>query len=223
MESTAHNNFILNDFITSKSHIDGLIVNSKNDLDYIKIIIDLRNLIRKDYTDLNSFLDSDISDNTFCLINMDKQQCISEEESLKMFQKVRSKLKIVFYNESSKSLSDEGLFTFLNWMRIIRIENIDYFGLPANSNVLLKAKGIVKYGLNKSIFREAEKNETIEVYAYFNFPLTTNSFEKSFLQAINSNKNINTRYKEVNNIKIVQVDKIGVNGYSLGKIDMNFF
>lgn len=223
MKLTPENNLSINDFITNKSNIDGLIVSSKNDLDYIKILIDLRNLARKDYENLNSFLSNATEDGIFCFVNMDSQLTISEDDSLKLFQKTRTKLKVIFYNELGESLHFEDLFKFINWMRLIKIGHVEYFNLPENTSVLLQARGNAKKRSKQSIFFNSDAAETIDVFSCFYFPLTTTSFEASFLEAINSEKNINTHYTEVTDLKITRVDRISDKGYSLGEIDLNSF
>ena len=85
MELANQNNLSIRDFISSKTNIDGLIVCSKNDLDYLKIVIDLSNQMRKNYKDLNSFLNSNSIDDKFCFINMDSKLNINKDESVKLF------------------------------------------------------------------------------------------------------------------------------------------
>ena len=154
---------------------------------------------------------------------MDSQLTINQDESVKLFQKIRTKLKVIFYNEFSESLNSENLFTLINWMRLIKIERLNYFNLPENSRVLLKANGLAKYRFKQSVFVNSYTAELVDVNAYFYFPLTTPSFEASFLDAINSEKNINTHYTEVSDLKIMRVDRISDKGYSLGEIDVDSF
>ncbi len=223
MSDFSQNNISINDFIANNSNIDAVIVSSKNDLDYIKILIDLRNRVRKDYGSINSFLIDSVEDRAFCFINMDSQLTISEDESVRLFQKIRTKLKVIFYNEFSASLNSEILFSLINWMRLIKIEDLIYFNLPQKTKVLLQARGNAKYEIKQSVFKNSNTTEIVDVIAYFYFPLTTTSFEASFLEAINSEKNINTHYTEVTDLKITRVDRISDKGYSLGEIDLDSF
>jgi hypothetical protein len=213
------NNYTLDDFINpQKTNIEGVLVKKKNDLDYIKIKLDLTKQVRREYPTLQSFLEDTIANGNFCFINCDDCISISEEESVLFYQKSHGKLKIIFHNNTQQTLANESFFTFITWMRVIQIDNLLYFELPKNTRVLLQAKGEAKYGPKPSIFNDASEGRWEGVFAYFFFPLNERTFEEDFLTAINSEKNISMCYSEVRNLSVTRVDRVSEKGYSIGDI-----
>jgi hypothetical protein len=213
------NDYTLEDFVNPyKVNIEGIIVKEKNDRDYIRIKIDLSKQLSKDYPTISLFLSNSIPNGTFCFLNCDDSITISEEKSLLLFQKCRGKLKIIFYNKTQDTISQESFFTILNWMRIIEINSSLYFGLVKNTRVLLQVKGTAKYGLKPTVFTDASQGKWEEVFSYIYFPLNEATFEDAFIKSINSDKNILTRYTEAENISFTRVDLVNEKGYSIGEI-----
>jgi hypothetical protein len=213
------NDYTLEDFINpKKTNIEAVLVKEMNDLDYIKIKLDLTKQARRDYPTLQLFLGDTITDGSFCFINCDDCLAISEEESVLFYQKNYGKLKIIFYNNSQQTLANESFFTFITWMRVIQIDNLLYFDLPKNTRVLLQAKGEAKYGPRPSVFSDPSQGTWNELFAYFYFPLNETTFEEAFLNAINSEKNISMFYSDVKNLLITRVDRVNEKGYSVGEI-----
>lgn len=216
------NNYTLDDFINpQKTNIEGVLVKEKNDLDYIKIKLDLTKQVRREYPTLQSFLEDNITNGSFCFINCDDCLSISEEESVLFYQKSHGKLKIIFHNNTQQTLANESFFTFITWMRVIQIDNLLYFELPKNTRVLLQVKADAKYGPKNSIFSDPSEGKWNEVFAYFYFPLNERTFEEDFLTAINSEKNISMCYSEVRNLSVTRVDRVNEKGYSLGEIELD--
>ncbi len=84
--------------------------------------------------------------------------------------------------------------------------------------VLIQAAGEVNYNLKPSIFVDSNTENWSVVNSYFYLPLTYNKIENAFLAAINSEKNINTYYSAVKNIKIVKVFYVNDKGFAKGEI-----
>lgn len=209
---------IVIDFISSKSNLDGLIINSKNDLDYLKIRIDLAKKTWKDFSNIDSFMNDVLEENDFCFVNMDNQNEISEDLGSQLFLFIRKNVKVIFYNEKTETLQNSNLFKYLNWMRLIKIEQINYFNLAPNSKVLLQANGDAVYGFKNSIYRSSDNLKESNVFGYFYFPLNDNTIENAFLSAINTEKNINTDYNEVRNIKFIKAFYVSEKGFAKGEI-----
>lgn len=113
---------ILNDFISSdKFNLDGLIVTSLTDLDRLKNVIAANEIKVASFLNLNSFLKAEIKHSSYCFINMDDAISIDETISLRLFRKVRGKVKVVLYNETNCHLKDLEFYKYINWMRLITL------------------------------------------------------------------------------------------------------
>lgn len=111
---------ILNDFIIADNfNLDGLIVSSLTDINSLKNAMTANKMEVVSFLNLNSFLKSDIKHSRYCFINMDDAKSIDEATSLRLFLKVRGKIKLILYNETKCNLEDEEFFKFVNWMRLV--------------------------------------------------------------------------------------------------------
>lgn len=116
------NELIINDFICKdKFNLDGLIVNSSTNLSRLKNLITTNKSEVISFNNLNSFFETEIKPFAYCFINMDDSCLINEATSLRLFRKVRGKIKVIMYNETNCNLNDQEFFKFINWMRLITI------------------------------------------------------------------------------------------------------
>ena len=84
--------------------------------------------------------------------------------------------------------------------------------------LLIQAIGGTKYKSKQSIFFNSDVGKWMDVYSYFYYPLKFDSFEDAFLSSINSEKDINSQYCEVRNMKIVKAFYVNEKGYSKEEI-----
>jgi hypothetical protein len=99
-----------------------------------------------------------------------------------------------------------------------QIDSITNGKYKLEARVLIQAVGEVNYSLKPSIFVDFNAENWSVVNSCFYFPLRYNTIENAFLAAINSEKNINTYYSAVRNIKIVNVFYVNEKGYTKGEI-----
>lgn len=102
--------------------IDGLIVKSIKDLNNLQSEINANKFEVVSFLNLNSFLDAEIKNSSYCFINMDDAISIDETISLSLFRKIRGKVKVIMYNETNSNLKDVEFLKFINWMRLIIIK-----------------------------------------------------------------------------------------------------
>jgi hypothetical protein len=99
-----------------------------------------------------------------------------------------------------------------------QIDTITNGKYKSEGRVLIQAIGEVNYSFKPSVFFDSKIENWSIVNSYFCFPLTYNTIENAFLAAINSEKNINTYYSAVRNIKIVNVFYVNEKGYTKGEV-----
>ena len=114
------NELIINDFIRAdKFNLDGFIAASLTDLNRLKNVIAANEFEVASFLNLNSFLDAEIKHSSYCFINMDDAISIDETISLRLFRKVRGKVKVIMFNETKCNLEDVEFYKYINWMRLI--------------------------------------------------------------------------------------------------------
>jgi len=84
--------------------------------------------------------------------------------------------------------------------------------------LLIQAEGKVNFSFRPSVFFDSNTTNWSVVNSYFYFPLEYDTIENAFLAAINSERNINTHYSEVRNIKIVKAFYVNEKGFAKEEI-----
>ncbi len=102
----------------------------------------------------------------------------------------------------------------------MKTEYLDHFKFHENYEflkeirVLIQAEGKVNFSYRLSVFFDSNTTNWSVVNSYFYFPLEYDTIESAFLSAINSERNINTHYRDVRNIKIVKVFYLNEKGFA---------
>jgi hypothetical protein len=106
----------------------------------------------------------------------------------------------------------------------MKTENLDHFEFLENCKflkeirALIQAEGKVNFSFRPSVFFDSNATNWSLVNSYFYFPLEYDTIESAFLSAINSERNINTRYRDVRNIKIVKAFYVNEKGFAKEEI-----
>jgi hypothetical protein len=101
--------------------IDAVILNSLKDRILIEDLLKLNAANLNYFSNLSSFLNSELNPTSFCFINTDENDLIDENTSLRLFRKVRGKVKVIIYNETICHLKNEEFYKYINWMRLLVI------------------------------------------------------------------------------------------------------